>query len=276
MADKVLRIVAMGDLHCSKISHGAFQHLFQQATHDSDVLLLCGDLTDNGLPEEAEILAKEVATVQIPIVAVLGNHDYEGSDEKEIMNILGDAGIHILDGEAIEIQDVGFAGTKGFIGGFGRWALGPWGERIIKDFVKTAIDEALKLETALAKLSTVQRIVLLHYSPIEATVEGEARESYAFLGSSRLEEPIHRYPVSMIFHGHAHKGRVVGFTSQGVPVYNVSVPLLRRVAPHQPPFYKVELPLGCGGNTVAEEPPPMGDEPSATDELVEEYAESDD
>ena len=239
-----LRVAAMGDLHVSKSSHGAFQPLFLQITETADVLLLCGDFTDYGLPDEARVLVRELtAAMKIPVIAVLGNHDYEGGKADEIRRILTDGGVSVLDGEATEVHGVGFAGVKGFAGGFGRGALGPWGERAIKMFVQEAVDEALKLEAALARLRTQKRVALLHYSPIRGTVEGEPPEIFAYLGSSRLEEPINRYRVTAVFHGHAHRGTAEGRTSTGVPVHNVAIPLLRRVNPDRPPFLIVELPL---------------------------------
>ena len=208
------------------------------------MLVLCGDFTDYGLPEEARVLARELtAAVKIPVIAVLGNHDYEAGKQDEIREILLDAGVTVLDGEATEIQGVGFAGVKGFAGGFGRGALGPWGEQAIKHFVQEAVDEALKLEAALARLRTQQRVALLHYSPIRGTVEGEPPEIFPYLGSSRLEEPINRYRVSAVFHGHAHRGTPEGRTSTGVPVYNVAMPLLTRINPDRPPYLIVNLPL---------------------------------
>jgi Icc-related predicted phosphoesterase len=240
-----LRIAAIGDLHVSRTSQGTFQPLFTHISTSADVLLLCGDFTDYGLPDEARILARELAAaMKIPVIAVLGNHDYEGGKPDEIRQILTEAGVTVLDGEATEVQGVGFAGVKGFAGGFGRGALGPWGEHVIKAFVQEAVDEALKLEAALARLRTQKRIALLHYSPIRATVEGEPPEIFAFLGSSRLEEPINRYRVSAVFHGHAHRGSPEGRTSTGVPVHNVSMPLLARTNPDRPPFLIVEVPLG--------------------------------
>jgi Icc-related predicted phosphoesterase len=207
------------------------------------VLLLCGDLIDYGLAEEARLLAKELTTVvKIPIVAVLGNHEYETGQADEVARIFVDAGILLLDGEAHEIHGVGFAGAKGFGGGFGAYALQAWGEPQTKQFVHEAVNETLKLESALAKLRTPQRVVLLHYAPIQTTVVGEPLEIFAFLGSSRLEEPINRYQVNAVFHGHAHRGTAEGQTKDGVPVYNVAMPLLRRAFPERPPFRVVELP----------------------------------
>jgi Icc-related predicted phosphoesterase len=253
-----LRIAAMGDIHVSKSSQGAFHALFAQISHTADVLLLCGDFTDYGLPEEARILARELtSSVNIPVIAVLGNHDYESGNQLEIRRILTDAGVAVLDGEATEVHGVGFAGVKGFCGGFGRGALGPWGEQKIKDFVQEAVDEALKLETALARLRTTRRVALLHYSPIRGTVEGEPPEIFPYLGSSRLEEPINRYRVSAVFHGHAHRGAAEGRTSAGIPVYNVAMPLMARLNPDRPPYLVVELPIE--EDAPAETPPPLGE-----------------
>jgi len=241
---RLLRIAAIGDIHVSKSSQGLFHALFAQISHTADVLVLCGDFTDYGLPEEARILARELtSSVNIPVIAVLGNHDYESGHELEIRQILTDAGVNVLDGEAAEVHGVGFAGVKGFCGGFGRGALGPWGEQAIKRFVQEAVDEALKLETALARLRTTRRVAVMHYSPIRGTVEGEPTEIYPYLGSSRLEEPINRYRVSAVFHGHAHRGSAEGRTSTGVPVYNVAMPLMARLNPDRPPYLVVELPL---------------------------------
>jgi len=179
----------------------------------------------------------------------------EGGKPDEIRHILSDSGVAVLDGEATEVHGVGFAGVKGFAGGFGRGALGPWGERAIKAFVQEAVDEALKLEAALARLRTQQRVALLHYSPIRGTVEGEPPEIFAYLGSSRLEEPINRYRVTAVFHGHAHRGMPEGRTSTGVPVHNVAMPLLTRVNPDRPPFLIVEVPLHeCDSATPVAEP----------------------
>lgn len=199
---------------------------------DSIRIAAVGDLTDYGLVEEAHVLARELtAAVRIPIAAVLGNHDYEHGVPHEVRRILTDAGVRVLDGEACEIHGVGFAGAKGFSGGFGRGTLGNWGEPAIKRFVQEAIDESLKLEAALARLRTARRIALLHYSPVAATLAGEPPEIFPYLGTSRLEEPLNRYPVDAIFHGHAHGGSAEGRTTGGTPVYNVAMPLLRRTFP---------------------------------------------
>lgn len=240
---QTLKFAALGDLHCGRQSVGTLRALFARAAEEADALLLCGDLTDFGLEEEAQILANELAAAtSIPIVAVLGNHDYEAGTPDAVRRVLVDLGVKVLDGEACEVHGVGIAGVKGFAGGYGRGALGPWGEAAIKAFVNEALQEALKLETALAKLRTPTRIALLHYSPIEETVKGEPLEIYAFLGTSRLEEPLIRYPVNAVFHGHAHRGSLRGETVNKIPVYNVAKPLLERSYPDRPGYLIVELP----------------------------------
>jgi Icc-related predicted phosphoesterase len=237
-----IRLAAVGDLHCMKDSQGALQKIFAEIPPKTDVLLLCGDLTDTGLPEEARILAKELTlAVKIPVVAVLGNHDFHSGKQQEVGAILAEAGITLLDGEAREVNGIGFAGIKGFPGGYGRGTLAPWGEDLIKQFVREAMEESLKLESALAKLRTPHRIALLHYSPIRATVEGEPLEVYPFMGTSRLEEPLNRYPLTAVFHGHAHHGSLEGRIANNVPVYNVSLPLLRAKFPGQAPFRLLEV-----------------------------------
>jgi Icc-related predicted phosphoesterase len=242
VADRVVRIAAVGDLHCTKASQGALQPLFAKMAESADVLLIAGDLTDYGTPDEARILARELTPLRTPTAAVLGNHDFESGKEQEVRQILTDAGVSVLDGDAVELAGIGIAGVKGFGGGFGPRALGAWGEVIIKQFVHEAINEALKLEAALARLRTPTRVVLLHYSPVQQTVEGEPLEIYPFVGSSRLEDPIDRFSVSLVVHGHAHRGRLEGTTKSRVPVYNVSMPLLGRCFPEQPTFRVFEVP----------------------------------
>ena len=230
-----MRIAATGDLHFGKASAGTLQPLLSQIATEADVLVLAGDLTDYGTPEEGRMLVKELAaSVRIPIVAVLGNHDFEAGAEREIHQMLVDQGVFVLDGDTCEVQGVGFAGVKGFAGGFGRRALGPWGESIIKQFVHEAVNESLKLESALARLRTDKIVVVLHYAPIEATVEGEPREIFPYLGCSRLAEPLSRFAVTAVIHGHAHNGALEGRTAANVPVYNVAYPLMKRLNPERP------------------------------------------
>ncbi|MGH7227415.1 MAG: metallophosphoesterase family protein, partial [Gemmataceae bacterium] len=233
------------DLHCTKNSVGQLSPLLARMTETADMLLLGGDLTDFGLPEEAHVLVRELSAVKVPIVAVLGNHDFESGKQDEVRQILSDAGVRMLDGDACDIKGIGFAGVKGFAGGFGRATLGSWGEDIIKHFVREAMNETMKLEAALARLRMPQRIALLHYAPIQATVEGEPPEIFAFLGCGRLAEPLQRYGVTAVFHGHAHRGTPEGQTSGGIPVYNVSLPLMKRHWPDRPPCRILEIPVSA-------------------------------
>ncbi|PYR65882.1 MAG: metallophosphoesterase [Acidobacteria bacterium] len=222
-------------MHFGKTSAGTLQPMLSQIATVAEALVIAGDLTDYGHPEEARALVKDLTTTaRIPIVAVLGNHDFESGAEQEIRQILVDAGVQVLDGDSCEVNGIGFAGVKGFAGGFGRGVLGPWGEQVTKMFVHEAVNETLKLESALARLRTERKVVLLHYAPIEGTVEGEPREIYPYLGCGRLEEPLGRYGVTAVVHGHAHKGSLDGHTSTNIPVYNVALPLMRRTSPDQP------------------------------------------
>jgi Icc-related predicted phosphoesterase len=206
----VVRVGAVADLHCTRTSQGVHQPLFEQAGRLADVLLLGGDLTDFGLPEEAHVLARDLKTaVKVPVVAVLGNHDFEAGKQNEVTDILREAGVTVLDGDACEVRGVGIGGATGFLGGFGRGT---------------------------------HKLALLHYAPIRATVEGEPPEIFPFLGCGRLEEPLNRFGVTAVFHGHAHRGTAAGPTLAGIPVYNVSLPLLRHEYPDRPPLRILELP----------------------------------
>jgi Icc-related predicted phosphoesterase len=241
-SENAVRFAAVGDIHVRKESAGQLRDFFTQAARAADALLLCGDLTDYGTADEAKVLADELSVVSVPIVAVLGNHDYEGGVPDKVRETLMKAGVTVLDGEVCEIEGIGIAGVKGFAGGFGRGSLGAWGEPAVKLFVQEALNEALKLESALAKLRTPRKLAIMHYSPICGTVQGEPVDIFPFLGSSRLEEPLLRYPVDAVFHGHAHRGTPEGRTMGGVPVYNVAKPLLARTQPDRPPFRLFEVP----------------------------------
>ena len=224
-----LRIAATADIHYGKHSRGQLVDAFHEISRSADVLLLCGDLTDYGLAEEAEELVADLrAAVRIPVIGVLGNHDFESGEQELVLKVLDQAGVIMLDGEGTEVRGVGFAGVCGFAGGFGRRMLNAWGEPLIKQFVQEAIEHAVRLEQGLAKLQTDKKVVVLHYAPIRATIVGEDPEIFAFMGSTRLEEPINRFRVNAVFHGHAHNGTADGKTATGVPVYNVSAPLLQK------------------------------------------------
>ena len=237
-----VRLAAVSDLHCTRASQGAFAPMLSRAAEVADVLLLCGDLTDHGLPEEAEVLVGELSGVRLPMLGVFGNHDFHSDQQGELKLIFEKAGLQILDGDNCEILGVGFAGAKGFCGGFGRHTLEAWGESAIKAFVTEAVEESMKLEKALARLGTERRVALLHYAPVQATVEGEPPAIFPFLGSSRLEEPVNRFGVAAEFHGHAHHGSPEGKTAAGIPVYNVSLSLMKQAMGDGPPLRVVELP----------------------------------
>ena len=241
--DKVgtVHVAALADLHAAEGSAGVYRDLIQDICDHADILVLCGDLTNRGLPTEAHLLADELfSPCRIPIVGVLGNHDFECGHQDEVNRILCDAGLIILEDEPREILGIGFAGVKGFCGGFDRHALAPWGEDTIKQFVHETVEDALRLESGLAKLRTEHKLVVLHYAPVRDTVQGEPPEIFPFLGSSRLAEPIDRFRATAVFHGHAHNGTHRGQTIGGIPVYNVALPLMRQLnAEH--PYFLLEL-----------------------------------
>jgi Icc-related predicted phosphoesterase len=243
MAERPVRIAAVGDLHCRKTSAGQIAPLLSRVNELADVLLLCGDLVDHGVEEEARVLARELAVVRVPMIGVLGNHDFHASTPQVVASVLTEAGVQMLDGDAVEVFGIGFAGAKGFLGGYGRATLGPWGEPAIKHFVQEAIDEALKLEEALGRLRTTKRVAVMHYAPVRDTCVGEPEEIFSYLGCGRLEEPLHSYPVDLVFHGHAHHGSPEGRTNNGIPVYNVALPLLRALGAAEASEGKAPLPF---------------------------------
>lgn len=226
-----MRIAATADLHFSPQRANALHEQLGKVRDEADLLILAGDLTNYGQPSEMEPLLNALVRVRVPIVAVLGNHDYESGQEAELMRMMTAEGIKVLDGNVYERDGVGFAGTKGFIGGFGRGVLTAFGEPEIKTFVKVAIDEALKLERAMSQLRTPKRVVVLHYAPISATVMGEAPEIFPFLGTSRLAEVVDRHGADLVVHGHAHNGAMDGKTTGGTPVHNVAITLLQAQQP---------------------------------------------
>ena len=206
----------------------AHRELFERVSDDADVLCLCGDLTNYGKTGEVERLLEDLKLCKIPMVGVLGNHEHECGQPDHVTKMLCDAGVKMLTGQAYEIDGVGFAGGKGFVGGFGRYMLSSFGEDSIKRFVQEAVEDANAIENSIRMLRTERSVVLLHYAPVVDTVIGEPPEIHAFLGSSRLAETIDRYDnVSLVVHGHAHRGAAEGRTNKGVPVYNVALPVLR-------------------------------------------------
>ncbi len=230
-----LRIAAIGDLHIHENSPDISKALFERISQDADVLVLCGDLTHLGMPVEAERLVVELRGCRVPVVAVLGNHDYQSGHADEVKKMLRSAKVNLLDeNETFQLNGVGFAGVKGFGGGFDKHMLTPFGEDAIKSFVSEAVNESLKLEVALKALDTEKIVVVLHYAPIPGTVVGEPPEIFPFLGSSRLAETIDHFDVDVIFHGHAHHGTYEGKTMKGAPVYNCCFQLLQKVSPERP------------------------------------------
>ena len=222
-SDAKLRVAAIGDLHVMEDSVAPYRELFSEVSTQADVLVLCGDLTNFGKTSEAEILAEDIRSCSIPVLGVLGNHDYECGQPEEVARILHEAGMTVLDEQAIEIDGVGFAGVKGFLGGFGRGELAPFGEPIVKAFVDEALNEARKLENGLRSLRTDRSVAVLHYSPTEETLEGEPEAIFQYLGSARLADAIDRFEnVKAVVHGHAHHGKYEGRTPRGTPVYNVA------------------------------------------------------
>ena len=218
-----MTIAAIGDLHVRESGERRYRDLFAEISEAANVLVLAGDLTDFGKTSEAEMLAEDLRACTIPTVGVLGNHDYECGQPEKVSEILNQAGVTILDQQATMIEGVGFAGVKGFIGGFGRGELDPFGEAAVKTFVDESIAEAHKLEHQLRTLRTERVMAVLHYSPIPETIEGEPLEIFPFLGSSRLANAVDRFDnVKAVVHGHAHRGRYSGATPRGVPVYNVA------------------------------------------------------
>lgn len=229
-----LRVAAVGDLHCRDDQQGRFRLFVRLVNANAEILVLCGDLTDRGLPEEARILAEELSSLRIPCVAVLGNHDYDHGQERQVVAELTRVGVRCLDGDHWVFDKVlGIAGVKGFGGGYNAATLQAFGEVQTKSFVQETVSESLKLEAALGQLDTPKKVVVMHYSPIPGTTEGENPELRPFLGCSRLMGPVDRYGANAIFHGHSHHGSLRGSTDKGVPVYNVAMPLLRQKDPEQ-------------------------------------------
>jgi Icc-related predicted phosphoesterase len=215
-------VAALADLHVTDGGDISYRELFSEISGKADVLALAGDLTDLGKPRQAEQLAADLRSCSIPVVAVLGNHDYECGAVEEVSAIIRQAGVHLLEGQHVEIHGLGIAGVKGFAGGFGRHMLGSFGEPAIKAMVAESVEEAMRLENAMRQIRSKRALVLLHYSPVVETVVGEPLEIYPFLGSSRLAETIDRFTVSAVVHGHAHRGAYEGRTPGGAAVFNVA------------------------------------------------------
>jgi Icc-related predicted phosphoesterase len=229
-----MRIAATADLHFSPQSYDRVREPLSRVREEADVLVIAGDLTNYGKPDEMHSLLNGLVRLRLPIVAVLGNHDYESGQEQELIRMLTAEGIKVLDGSSYERDGVGFAGTKGFLGGFGRGVLTAFGEKEVKAFVQASLDEAMKLERALTMLRTPKIVIVTHYAPVAETVRGEPLEIFPYLGSSRLAEVIDRHQAVLALHGHAHHGHLDGKTTAGVPVHNVAMQLLMAQDPPKP------------------------------------------
>jgi Icc-related predicted phosphoesterase len=235
----MLRVAAVGDIHVTANPDGKWRDLFAEISGNADVLCLCGDLTNTGGPGEAEALAELLRACSIPVLAVLGNHDHHCERCDEVERCLRAAGVKFLENEVHEIGGVGFAGVKGFPGGFDGRMLDPFGERAIKVFVQEAVDHALRLEHAIKMLDNQRIVVVLHYAPVAATVAGEPEAIFPFLGCSRLAETIDRFDaVKLVLHGHAHHGAYEGRTRKGIPVFNVAAPVIK---PDGKPYAVIEV-----------------------------------
>ena len=228
----MIRVAAVGDLHAGTDSLGKIRPMFDDVAERADVLLLAGDLTRRGTPDEARVLAKEVGDVGIPVVAVLGNHDHHSGQQDEVRGTIEAGGITVLEGEstAVEVDGttLGVAGSKGFGGGFAGKSATEFGEEEMTAFVRHTREVSERLQAALAGLHADHRVALLHYSPIPDTLEGEPPEIYPFLGSYLLAEAVDAAGADLVLHGHAHRGVEKGSTPGGIPVRNVALHVLDR------------------------------------------------
>jgi Icc-related predicted phosphoesterase len=229
-AETSFLIAAVADLHLGGAGADIpkMRQLFRAATAQADALVICGDFTCHGRPDELRGLFEARTDLDIPAVAVLGNRDHESDRDDELCDLLTDAGIDVLDGTAVVIGSVGFAGAKGFGGGFEGHGVEAFGERALKRFVEAIHDEVQKLDEALRALQTDTKVALLHYAPIPETLAGEPECIWPFLGCSRFAARIDIRQATVAFHGHAHLGIPSGTTEKGVPVFNVALPVRER------------------------------------------------
>ncbi|MBL7260413.1 metallophosphoesterase family protein [Paractinoplanes lichenicola] len=228
----MIRIAAVGDVHVDKDVVGRYRPALEELPDQADALLVAGDLTRHGTPEEARCFAKEFGGLAVPVVVVLGNHDHQSDQQEQVTEVLTDAGITVLEGAAtvLEIRGhrLGIAGTKGFGGGFAGACASNFGEREMKDFVGTTERFATVLENALNSVECDALVALTHYAPVPETLVGEPLEIYAFLGSYQLGRAIDAAPTALALHGHAHHGSERGRTPGGVPVRNVAHPVIKQ------------------------------------------------
>jgi Icc-related predicted phosphoesterase len=240
----VIRIAAVGDVHYDRNCRNRMRTYFESLSDKADLLFLAGDLTQSGALEEAEALADDLEAAEIPVVIVLGNHDFHQNKNVEMLNHFRSRGFTALEGQSARFdvrgRSVGVVGLKGFGGGFFGACVTDFGEPETKEFARFSKYQAEVLSRELARLDTEYRFVLLHFSPIEATLLGEKREIYPFLGSYLLAEAADMNGADAIFHGHAHLGTERGITPGGIPVRNVAQPVIR----HAYNIYHFEEPRG--------------------------------
>jgi len=229
-----MKVAAVADIHLKAEDHEKNVHQFSMVNELADVLVIAGDFTNHGMPDEMRGCLSVLEHVHIPIIAVLGNHDHESGHQDELAGMLRLAGVHLLDGQCHEVDGVGFAGTKGFCGGFAPYELMPFGENGIKTFVEIAEREAIKLDYGLAQLNTPTKIAITHYAPISETVVGEPEPIFPFLGSSRLQRALDRHKPALALHGHAHKGTFCAESTTGTRIFNVALHILRQRGEEHP------------------------------------------
>jgi Icc-related predicted phosphoesterase len=228
----VIRVAAVGDVHLDPSMRGRCRPGLAGIAEHADVLLLAGDLTRHGTVEEAEVVAEEYADLDVPVVAVLGNHDYQSDDEDRVRKVLENAGLTVLEGETwtaqIRGRTIGVAGAKGFGIGFSGRSGSDFGEPEMKAFARHGKECAARLDAALAALDTDVTVALMHYAPVDDTLVGEPQEIWPFLGSYLLAEAVDAHGADLAVHGHAHLGREKGLTAGGVRVRNVAQAVIRR------------------------------------------------
>lgn len=249
----MIRVASVGDIHYGPQRSKSFARAFSKLKDEADLLLLAGDLTRTGRIEESTALVEDLRLCRVPVVAVLGNHEYQSGLELKIVEQLVGAGVHVLEGGSIVLEvsgvRVGVAGIKGFGGGFAGACGSEFGEPEMKLFARHSREQGRLLHAALEEITQLDadfQVVLTHFSPIEQTLAGEKREIYPFLGSFHLAEPIDAFSVDLAIHGHAHRGVEQGITAGGVPVRNVAYPVIRSpyrvysLEPRARPVFKKE------------------------------------
>jgi Icc-related predicted phosphoesterase len=225
--DQTIKVAAAGDIHCHERNRREIAQAFARISERADVILLAGDLTTHGEPEQAAVLADACRDLEVPVFTVLGNHDWHANRVEDVLRVLESGGIRVIDRRSgrctVRGVEVGAAGAKGFIGGFPDSELPDFGEPLLRAVYAETGAEVRALDTALEEIAGCRiRIALLHYAPTTTTLEGERQTIWSFLGSDRLAGPITRHAPSIVLHGHGHNGTFEGFIGP-IPVFNVAV-----------------------------------------------------